>query len=153
MRGSLKNKTLQDGLTVLLLALALGVCSLIGFFTARVQSAWYLSPWLFPLLLALLSLPLSAALIREGRRELRGAASGEAPAVSGLGKPAAVVLLAAAYLALMGLIRFIPATALFLAALIRLLGERRWWMVAALTVLTPLVLYAVFAIGLSVRLP
>lgn len=153
MRGSLKNKTLQDGLAVLLLALALGVSSLYGFLTARVQTAWILSPWLFPLLLALLALPLSAALIREGRRELRSGVPTEAKPVSELGNPAILVLLSAAYLILLGLIGFLPATALFLAALILLLGERRWWMIAAVAVLTPLLLYAVFALGLGLRLP
>lgn len=153
MRGSLKNKTLQDGLAVLLLALALGVYSLYGFLTARVQTAWILSPWLFPLLLALLALPLSAALIREGRRELRSGVPAEAKPVSELGNPAILVLLSAAYLILLGLIGFLPATALFLAALIGLLGERRWWMIAAVAVLTPLLLYAVFALGLGLRLP
>ena len=66
---------------------------------------------------------------------------------------AVLVLLTAAYLALMGLISFIPATALYLAALIRLLGERRWGLIAAVAVLTPLALYALFALGLNVRLP
>ena len=42
---------------------------------------------------------------------------------------------------------------LFLAALIWLLGEHRWQRIAAVAVLTPLILYAVFALGLSVRLP
>lgn len=156
MRGSLKNKTLQDGVAVLLLALALGAYSLAAFLTARVRTAWILSPWLFPLLLAVLALPLSIALLREGRRELRQGDAGDAPAesaVSRCGRLAAVVLLTAAYLVLTPQIRFLPATALYLAALVFFLGERRWWMIAAVAVLTPLLLYALFALGLNVRLP
>ena len=149
MREKRKNKTLRDGVAVLILALALGARSLIGFFTAKVRSAWILSPWLFPVLLALLALPLSVALIREGCRELPD----ETPSASRLGKPALIVLLSVVYLLLMGLIGFLPATALFLAALLWLLGERRWWSIAAVAVLTPLVLYAIFALGLNVRLP
>ena len=156
MRESLKNKTLQDGVAVLLLALALGAYSLTAFLTARVRTSWILSPWLFPLLLAVLALALSAALLREGRRELRRGGAEETPADSAVtrrGKLAAVVLLTAAYLVLMAPIRFIPATALDLAALVFFLGERRWWMIAAVAGLTPLILYALFALGLSVRLP
>ena len=141
---------------MLLLALALGTYSLVSFFTARVQTAWILSPCLFPLLLALLALPLSLALLREGLRELHRGDTEESPSgspVSRFGKPAAVVLLSIAYLFLMAQFRFLPATALYLAALLVLLGERRWWMVAAVAAATPLILYAVFALVLSVRLP
>ena len=63
MRLAMKNKTVQDGIAVLLLALALGVRSLIGFLTTGERTAWILSPWLFPLLLALIGLPLAAALL------------------------------------------------------------------------------------------
>ena len=154
MRQALKNKTLQDGLAVLLAALALGVRSLIDFLSTGQRTAWILSPWLFPMLIALAALPLSAALLRRGWRE-NGREADAAPAVSvpGRRRMAVLVLLTTAYLALMGLIRFIPATVLYLAALIRLLGERRWGMIAAVAVLTPLALYALFALALSVRLP
>ena len=33
------------------------------------------------------------------------------------------------------------------------LGERRWWSIAAVAVAAPLVLYALFALFLGVRLP
>ncbi len=155
MRHAMKNKTVQDGIAVLLLALALGVRSLIGFLSTGQRTAWILSPWLFPLLLALIGLPLAAALLRRAWRESGLEADEAVPAVSAPGqrRMAALVLLTAAYLVLMGPIRFVPATMLYLAALIRLLGERRRGMIAAVAVLTPLALYALFALALSVRLP
>ena len=155
MRKALKNKSLQDGLAVLLASLALGLRSLFGFLSTGQRTAWILSPWLFPMLLSLAALPLSAVLLRQGWRASGSEADEAAPAVSaeGRGRMAVLVLLTAAYLALMGLISFIPATALYLAALIRLLGERRWGLIAAVAVLTPLALYVLFALGLNVRLP
>ena len=59
----------------------------------------------------------------------------------------------AAYCALLPLLHFLPASALFLAGMMLFLGERRWWSIAAVAVAAPLVLYALFALGLGVRLP
>jgi hypothetical protein len=64
-----------------------------------------------------------------------------------------VVLMSAANCALISLIRFLPASMLFLAAMIWFLGERRPWMIAAVSIVMPLVLYALFGLGLGVRLP
>ncbi len=153
MRELIKNKTLRESLALLALGLALGAYSLIGFRTAAVQTKWALSPYLFPLLLSVLALILAAALFAEGRRER---AAGEAPAAAApRAKKTVWIVLAAAifYDALLPLIRFIPATALFLAALTWLLGERRRWMIAAVALVTPLLLYALFGLALGLRLP
>lgn len=151
MRDKLKNKAWQEGVLVGLLGLALGAYSLIGFFSAPVQTAWFLSPYLFPLLLAILALPLALALLREGRRENADEPSAR-PAGDRKGL-LAVVLTSLAYAALLPLLHFIPATALFLAALIFLLGERRPGMIAAVALLSPLLLYALFGLALKLRLP
>lgn len=156
MRDDLNNQKVQDSIVVLLLGLALGAYSLIGFFTAAVQTKWIMSPYLFPLLLSAFAVLLAAALFGEGHREARLTRAGETPA-----KPAAlkmknalaVVLLGMVYAALLPLIRFIPATLLFLAALMWLMGEHRPWMIAAVALLVPLALYALFGLGLGVRLP
>lgn len=151
MRDKLKNKAWQEGVLVGLYGLALGVYSMIGFFTAPVQTAWFLSPYLFPLLIAVLALPLALALIREGRRAEAG--EGEARPAGDRKRLLAVILTSLAYAALLPLLHFIPATLLFLAALLFLLGERRKWMIAAVAVLSPLLLYALFSLALKLRLP
>lgn len=154
MRGGLKNKTIQDGAAVLLAGLALGVYSLVSFRRAAVQTAWILSPWLFPMLLAVLAVLAGAALLFAGWRAA-AADSAEAPAEKGRGLPRAltVALSAAAYVALLPALRFVPATALFLGAMMVFLGERRWLTIAAVALAAPLLLYALFALGLGVRLP
>ena len=156
MHDDLKNKKVQDSFVVLLLGLALGAYSLVSFFTSAVQTKWIMSPWLFPLLLAVLAVLLAAALFVEGRREAKLSHTGETPVKP---KPMkiinvlAVILVCVAYAALLPLIRFIPATVIFLAVLMWLMGERRPRMLAAVALLVPLALYALFGLGLGVRLP
>ena len=156
VREQLKNKTFREGLAVLAAGLALGAYSLISFRRSAVQTAWILSPWLFPMLLAVFAALLGAALLGGGCRE-----TAERRDEQSAGKPDGrrarrvfiTALMAAAYCALLPLIRFLPATALFLAAMMLFLGERRRWVIAAVAVAAPLVLYALFALGLGVRLP
>ena len=156
MHDYLKNKNVQDSIVVLLLGLALGVYSLISFYTATVQTRWIMSPYLFPLLLSAFAILLSVSLFGEGRYEVSRARAGVVPAKTSrlmLRKVLVVVLMGIAYYVLISLIHFIPASVIFLAALIWYLGERRWWMIAVIAIVMPLVLYALFALGLSVRLP
>ena len=54
---------------------------------------------------------------------------------------------------LLGKIGFIPACILFLIAYSRLLGERRWSMNLICAVVITIILYMVFAKGLSIMLP
>ena len=156
MREQLKNKTFREGLAVLAAGLALGAYSLISFRRSAVQTAWILSPWLFPMLLAVLAAALGAALLGGGCRETaesRDAARAKAWNERGALRVLAVMLMVAAYCALLPIIRFLPATALFLAGMMLFLGERRWLVIAAVAVAAPLLLYALFALGLGVRLP
>lgn len=153
MRDHLNNKTVREGLAVLTAGLALGVYSIISFRRSAVQTAWILSPWLFPMLLAVFAAALGAALLGGGCRETAESRNAGKPDARGALRVLAAALLVAAYCALLPLLRFLPATALFLAGMMLFLGERRWWVIAAVAVAAPLVLYALFALGLGVRLP
>jgi len=156
LRDHLNNKTVREGLAVLTAGLALGVYSIISFRRSAVQTAWILSPWLFPMLLAVFAAALGAALLGGGCRETaarRDEKSADAPDGRRALRVLAAALLVAAYCALLPLLRFLPATALFLAGMMLFLGERRWWVIAAVAVAAPLVLYALFALFLGVRLP
>ena len=66
---------------------------------------------------------------------------------------AVVMLLCIAYAALLPHLGFILTSMLFLAAFIWFLGERRIWLVAAISLVMPLLLYGIFGVLLSVRLP
>ncbi len=145
MRSLLNNQNRRDSAAVLLAGLTLGGWSLYRLHSAAVKTAWILSPWLFPLLLSVMALLLAAALWTEKEENKRQERAWRLPL--------AVLLISAAYAALLPLLRFLPASALYLAALLRLLGERRWWLIALIAVLLPLLLYALFGLGLQVRLP
>ena len=64
-----------------------------------------------------------------------------------------VVEMSVAYCFLLPILTFIPATALFLYSLMSFLGEQRRKIALPLAVLVPLLLYAIFTLGLNVRLP
>lgn len=154
MRERLKNKSIQDGAALLLAGLALGAYCLIRQADPALRRDLLLSPWLFPMLLAAFTVLLGLALLAEGRRELRDvAAAAASPAPHDRGRLAAVLLSGLVYAALLPLLRFVPATALYLAAAMLLLGERRPRLIAALALLIPPALYALFALALNVRLP
>ena len=144
----MRRKLNIGAVAVLAAGLSLGAYSLIGYARAAVRTAFLLSPWLFPLLLAVCALPLSLALFLQAP-----AASGETQAPREGKTTLLLALAAAAYAALLPLLHFLPTTALFLAALIWLLGERRWQRIAAVSVAAPLLLYALFGLTLQLRLP
>ena len=148
MHGLLHNKNRLGAALALAGGLALGAYSLIGHAKAPVQTTWALSPYLFPLLLSVFALLLSLALLLEGR----GAAEEKKPPQDWK-KPGAVLLLSILFCALLPLLHFVPASALYLAALLFLLGERRQFVILAVALLLPLALYALFGLGLHVRLP
>lgn len=144
----MKNSNLPEAALALLGGLALGSYSLVRFRSAAVRLPWALSPWLFPLLLAVFALLLSAALLWEGR-----APRAAEPGGQDLKKLGLLLGLSLLYALLLPWLHFVPASALYLAALMGCLGERRWPLIAAVALLLPLLLFALFGLGLRVRLP
>jgi len=157
LRNYLSNPTVQDGLAVLTLGAALGIFSLYSFFHSVVKAAWTMSPYLFPMLIALFSIGLGLCLFREGKGQVdRETASGTpapAPEAIQTKNVLRVAEMSAAYCFLLPILTFVPATALFLYALMSFLGETRWKVRLPLAILVPLALYAMFSLGLNVRLP
>ena len=153
MSERLKNQKFQEGLVILLLGIALGVYSLYQFYTAAVKTSWIMSPYLFPLLLSAFTVLVSLSLLLEAVHELRAAAKEDGKGKMNLKNVAVVMLLCIAYASLLPHLGFIFASMLFLAALIWFLGERKIWLLAAISVVMPLLLYVIFGVLLSVRLP
>lgn len=156
MRNYVKNKSVQDSIAVLGLGLALGIFSVYSFFNSKVKAAWIMSPYLFPMLIAIFTIGLAYCLFMEGKHQVDAEKAG-APAAKAdpikLKNVVAVVAISVVYYILMRFITFIPATVLFLAALMWFMDERRWKVLIPVAALAPLVIYAIFAWGLSVRLP
>ena len=174
MKKYLKNKNVQDAIVVGGLGIALMIYSLYMFNHAKVKVDWSMSPDLFPLLLSVMTLLMTFSLFMDGRYEVTcqdKESEGKAEASiadftddstvadkskegrKNLLKAGAVVLFRIGYMFLVDLVHFIPATMVFLAVLIWFLGERKWWKIALISILIPLMLYAIFALGLNVRLP
>ena len=158
MHEYLKNKSVQDSIVALALGIALGVYSLYSFQTTAVHTEWIMSPYLFPLLLATFAVAIAFSLFMEGRYEvvsMREQEEGSNVSVPKMDtkKLLCVIGLGIVYVLLINFITFIPASMLYLAAMIWLLGERRIWMIAAISVGMPLLLYVIFAVLLNVRLP
>ena len=153
MSERLKNQKFREGLVILLLGIALGVYSLYQFYTAAVKTSWIMSPYLFPLLLSAFTVLVSLSLLLEAVHELRAAAKEDGKGKMNLKNVAVVMLLCIAYASLLPHLGFIFASMLFLAALIWFLGERKIWLLAAISVVMPLLLYVIFGVLLSVRLP
>ncbi len=157
MKKLLRNHTFQDGLVVTMLALAFLIHAIVQFLHMSARVAWIMSPYLFPMILGAMGLLLGLVILYGGIREVRGntdtGAEKACPDRLGFLRVLVVIALTIAYDALLPRLGFIPATMLFLAVMVCFLGERRWYRILLIAVITPLVLYAIFKLGLNVRLP
>lgn len=150
----LSNPEIQDGIVVLLLGVALLIYSLYNHYTARVQTEWKMSPYLFPAVISVFAIMLAFSLFADGRRM---PASDEKKKGSdsflNFKRVLAVALMAIVYEILMNITGYIPATVVFLMAMIRFFGEKRWWMIVVIAVATSLIIYLLFGVLLNVRFP
>ena len=154
-RSLLRIPTFQDAIFVGLCSVSLLAYSLYHHYFDKNTSEWKTSPFLFPTLIAVFGLLLTVSLVTDALRERR---AGEAPEkAGGSGKnPVGVLVLigaAVAYYFLLPILHFVPATILFLAGLFLYLGERKWWKIALLSVITAGAVYGLFGVALHVRLP
>ena len=153
-KSLLRNANCQESLFVGLCSVALMAYSLYHHQFDRNTTEWKTSPYLFPVLVSVFGLLLAVSLFADAlhdvrAQEQRGVAEGKKNLRGALVFIGASVL----YYVLMPHIHFIPATVLYLAGLFVYLGERKWWKVALLSVITTGVVYALFGLGLNVRLP
>ena len=144
----------QDAVFVGLCSAGLLAYSLYHHRFDRNTSEWKMSPYLFPTLISVFGFLLAISLLADALHELRGGREGAAAA--GKKNPVGVLVLVGAsflYYLLMPVIHFIPATILYLLGLFLYLGERKWWKLALLSLITTFAVYARFGLGLNVRLP
>lgn len=150
-------KTRADGLVVTLLGIAFLAYSVDQFRAMSRKVNWIMSPYLFPMIVAGMAILLGIGIIVESRRKDEKQAKADAEGGrSTLRRALDVVLviaMAVLYEIALPYTGFIPATAVFLAVMVLFLGERRWYIFVPVAVLTPLILYAIFRLGLNVRLP
>lgn len=155
-KSLLKMRSFQDGIFVGLCSAGLLGYSLYHHHFDRNTSEWKLSPFLFPVLISVFGLLLTISLIADARREQKAAEdTGEKPAKEKHNLPGALILIGASivYYFILPVLHFIPATILYLAGLFVYLGERKWWKVILLSVITTAAIFLLFGKGLNVRLP
>ena len=164
--------SMADGIVVTCLGVLFLIYSLVQFREISRKVSWIMSPYLFPILISVFAVILGAGILREALQEKKAEMerSGHEETVEetmevGIKRTdnretlhktlrvLVVIGLAAAYDLGLGWIGFLPATAIYLALMTLYLGERRWYVVGLIAVLAPLALYAVFKLGLNVRLP
>ena len=150
--GLLAERGVREALCFLALSLALILYSLVGQYSG-IRYAWKMSPYLFPLLVALLLLGLGAALLISALRARRGSGEREKTAEDDLVRPLAACGLAAAYTLALKFVPFAPATAVLLALLLLLFGEKRLPALLLIPLLTTALIWLIFGAALHVALP
>lgn len=153
--GLFANRTVQESILFFLLSIALLAYALYKHYTGLPVS-WEMSPYLFPVLIAVFLFLLSISLFTDGRRQaaVQQKEAGEStPAAIDWKSTLFTVVASIVYFLLMPVIKFIPATILFLVAMFWYLKERRWWLVALLSAATAVLIYVMFGVLLNVMLP
>ena len=111
-------------------------------------------PGFLPLWVAIIMAVLSFLLWLEAR--MGKASSARARFLSGEGRWRSMILTVIsllAYALLIELLGFIISTLLLLFFLFRFVGDQKWWLVFAETILVTLLAHVIFKIGLKVQLP
>jgi hypothetical protein len=154
----MKNKSLQESLFVFALGAALLWYSLAEHYGGP-KVEWKMSPYLFPSLVAVFLMLLAISLLCDGLSQLKGAKNASAGSRDDSTKEAkwktvlVTIALAVVYFLVLPFLTFIPATIIFLSAFIFFLGERRYWLIALIAVISSVALWAIFGIALGVMLP
>ena len=155
-KSLLRNPNFQDALFVGLCSVTLLVYSLYHHHFDRNTTEWKTSPFLFPTLISVFGLLLVASLLADAFQDMKAKENAADAEEGGTKNPkGALVFIAASilYYVVLPLIHFIPATILYLACLFIYLGERKWWKILLLSVITAGAVYVLFGMGLNVRLP
>jgi len=148
----LRNSNIQDAVLFFMLAAALMVYSLINHYsTAKLE--WKLSPYLFPVLIAVFIGALSFSLFSDGIRQIKSGEKSRKKAAIHWKDVLFTIGVSVAYFGTMRFLKFIPSTILFLVALFLHLGERRIWLIAIISVLFSVSIYIIFGVMLHVMLP
>lgn len=158
----------KEGIFFFICGIALLAYSLINHYSTSIT--WSLSPYLFPLVVSLFFIVLSCTLFfsafssgtkKSGNAEKSAAGASASSGTSAAGssskilwKPVLIFIAAVSvYYVIMPFIGFIASNIILLAFLFVLLGERVWWKILSLSVVTTLVIYYFFHTFLHVMLP
>ncbi|NCB01426.1 MAG: tripartite tricarboxylate transporter TctB family protein [Spirochaetia bacterium] len=147
---SLKNnKHATEGILFTSFGVFLLIYSLFNHYQMKTQ--WKLSPYLFPVLIAVIFIITSVSLFFKGKSE--APVSRDRIDKKGLKSVVIFTSLVFLYYILLPLVGFIITNIIMLSLFFVVLKLRSWWKVASLSVGITVVLYVVFQTLLHVRLP
>lgn len=147
--GRVLNGGVLDSAFFFACGLALFIYSLVSHYS--LQTEWKLSPYLFPLLISVFIIALSVSLFLESGKVV-GMRNGKNEKLDWKGF-FAFLAASFAYWALMPLLGFIASNILYLVILFIISGERKWWKISLLSIITTFVIYLLFDTFLHVMLP
>lgn len=111
---------------------------------------WKLSPYLFPLIISIFLFILSISILASSLKENEKRKEKEKGDIKSL---LIFGLICVLYLLVLNFLGFVLSSILLLISLMILLGERRWWFIALVSIISTVVIYLLFAKYLSVMLP
>lgn len=130
-----------------LLGLGIFIYALVNHYSLNTE--WKLSPYLFPVLTAIFIMVLAVSLFRESvllnKTEDKGHTEWKTIIK--------YILACLVYYFVMPHLGFLISNIIFLAVLFIFLGERCWWKIALLSIITTVIVYVVFHVFLHVMLP
>lgn len=146
------NGEIIEGILLAALAIAIMIVSL----NMNSFGSWALSPGLVPLIMGVILLILSMTLVYKGLNKLKFVNKDSTGRSPGKIKLINVILISGItllFLWLLPIVHFVWATVIYMAVLLLLLGERRWWAIVSISAGTTGFIYYIFGILLNVMLP
>ena len=111
---------------------------------------WKLSPYLFPLIISIFLFILSISILASSLKENEKRKEKEKGDIKSL---LIFGLICVLYLLVLNFLGFVLSSILLLISSMIVLGERRWWFIALVSIISTVVIYLLFAKYLSVMLP
>lgn len=146
-KSVLKNGNLIEGLIIALLS--------IFFITESLKlygnQTWALSPALFPLIITVSTLLLSILSIFKGLKEKN--TNTQSSKKANFKRLGLIILISFLYLFTLPKIHFLLSSVIYLFLFLLILGERKWWVLVSISILTPLLIQYLFGNLLNVFLP
>lgn len=146
-KSFLKNNRLIEGIVISLLSIFFIVESL----KLHNGQSWALSPALFPLIITISILLFSLSLIIKSLKEKH--ADTEAIRTQGAVKLIFVIIISILYLIFLQKLHFLISSIIYLFLFLFILGERRWWLLEIISLITPALIQYIFGNLLGVFLP
>lgn len=146
-KSILKNRKVVDGVVISLI----GIFFMTESLKLHNNQSWALSPALFPLIITISILLFSIALVIKGLRENN--INNEVSNKEGFKRLSLVILISFLYLIFLPKLHFLISSIIYLLLFLLILGERKWWLLAAISIVTPLLIQYLFGNLLNVFLP